>query len=134
MDEITLNFGNKAKNTTRDETVAELEKVQGKNKHIINLLKATVDYTNGIIQNTLYPIVSSSTIRDINKDMSRNYREYKEKIHLKMHSSYRGHNRRALCDILKNLTFKSNNLSHQPIIEALQLIQEYSDSGNVFCH
>lgn len=132
LDEITLKFGNKAKNTTRNETVAELEKVQGKNKHILNLLKATVDHPNGIIQDTLYPIVSSSTIRDIIKDMSRNSREYKEKIYIKMHSSYRGHYRRALCDILKNLTFKSNNLSHQPIIEALQLIQEYSDSGQRF--
>ncbi|MED2578201.1 Tn3 family transposase, partial [Bacillus thuringiensis] len=132
LDEITLKFGNKAKNTTRNETVAELEKVQGKNKHILNLLKATVDHPNGIIQDTLYPIVSSSTIRDIIKDMSRNSREYKEKIYIKMHSSYRGHYRRALCDILKNLTFKSNNLSHQPIIEALQLIKEYSDSGQRF--
>jgi TnpA family transposase len=132
LDEITLKFGNKAKNTTRNETVAELEKVQGKNKHILNLLKATVDHPDGIIQDTLYPIVSSSTIRDIIKDMTRNNREYKEKIYIKMHSSYRGHYRRALCDILKNLTFKSNNLSHQPIIEALQLIQEYSESGQRF--
>lgn len=99
---------------------------------IRHLLKATVDHPNGIIQDTLYPIVSSSTIRDIIKDMSRNSREYKEKIYIKMHSSYRGHYRSALCDILKNLTFKSNNLSHQPIIEALQLIQEYSDSGQRF--
>ncbi|TYR80915.1 Tn3 family transposase [Priestia megaterium] len=132
LDEITLKFGNKAKNTTRNETVAELEKVQGKNKHILNLLKATVDHPDGIIQDTLYPIVSSSTIQDIIKDMTRNNREYKEKIYIKMHSSYRGHYRRALCDILKNLSFKSNNLSHQPIIEALQLIQEYSDSGQRF--
>jgi len=112
--------------------VAELEKVQGKNKHILNLLKATVDHPDGIIQDTLYPIVTPSTIRDIIKDMTKNNREYKEKIYIKMHSSYRGHYRRSLCDILKNLTFKSNNLSHQPIIEALQLIREYSDSSQRF--
>lgn len=132
LDEIILKVGNKAKNSTRNEAVAELEKVQGKNKHILNLLKATVDHPDGIIQDTLYPIVSPSTIRDIIKDMTRNNREYKEKIYVKMHSSYRGHYRRSLCDILKNLTFKSNNLSHQPIIEALQLIKEYSDSSQRF--
>ncbi|MFD0769144.1 Tn3 family transposase [Bacillus sp. CGMCC 1.60114] len=129
LDEIILKVGNKAKNSTRNEAVAELEKVQGKNKHILNLLKATVDHPDGIIQDTLYPIVTPSTIRDIIKDMTANNREYKEKIYIKMHSSYRGHYRRSLCDILKNLTFKSNNSSHQPIIEALQLIQEYSDSS-----
>lgn len=129
LDEIILKVGNKAKNSTRNEAVAELEKVQGKNKYILNLLKATVDHPDGIIQDTLYPIVNPSTIRDIIKDMTTNNREYKEKVYIKMHSSYRGHYRRSLCDILKNLTFKSNNLSHQPIIEALQLIQEYSDSS-----
>lgn len=63
LDEITLKFGNKAKNTTRKEAVEELERVQGKNKHIINLLKATVNHPDGIIQDTLYPIVGASTIR-----------------------------------------------------------------------
>lgn len=132
LDEITLKFGNKAKNTTRKEAVEELERVQGKNKHIINLLKATVNHPDGIIQDTLYPIVGASTIRDIIKDMTRNHREYKEKIYIKMHSSYRGHYRIAFCNILKNLTFRSNNQSHQPVIEALQLIREYGDSGQRF--
>lgn len=103
LDEITLKFGNKAKNTTRKEAVEELERVQGKNKHIINLLKATVNHPDGIIQDTLYPIVGASTIRDIIKDMTRNHREYKEKIYIKMHSSYRGHYRIAFCNILKIL-------------------------------
>lgn len=69
LDEITHKFGNKAKNTTRKGTVEELEKVQGKNKHILNLLKATLDHPDGVIQDTLYPIESSSTIRDIIKDL-----------------------------------------------------------------
>jgi len=56
----------------------------------------------------------------------------KEKIYIKMHSSYRGHYRIAFCNILKNLTFRSNNQSHQPVIEALQLIREYGDSGQRF--
>ncbi len=68
LDEITLKFGNKAKNTTRKEAVEELERVQGKIQHIVNLLKAMVDHPDGIIQDTLYPIVSSSTIRKIIKD------------------------------------------------------------------
>ncbi len=129
LDEITHKFGNKAKNTTRKETVEELKKVQGKNKHILNLLKATLDHPDGVIQDTLYPIVSSSTIRDIIKDLSRSSREYKEKIYTKMHASYRSHYRKAICEILKNLTFRSNNETYQPIVEALGIILEYSDSG-----
>jgi TnpA family transposase len=129
LDEITLKFGNKAKNKTRKEVVEELERVQGKNKHIVNLLKATVDHPEGVIQDTLFPIVSSDTIRDIIKDMTKNNRDYKEKIYTKMHSSYQGHYRKSLSKILNNLTFRSNNQFHQPIIEAIQLIRDYGESG-----
>ncbi|NDI36290.1 Tn3 family transposase [Chengkuizengella sediminis] len=129
LDDITHKFGNKAKNTTRKEAIEELERVKGKNKHIVNLLEAAVDYPDGIIQDTLFPIVSSDLIQDIIKDMTRNNREYQEKIYTRMHSSYQGHYRKNLSNILKNLTFRSNNQSHQPVIESIQLIREYAESG-----
>ena len=69
--EITHKFGNKAKNTTRKETIEELERVKGKNKHIVNLLKAIVDHPEGVIQDTLFPIVSSYMIQEIIKDMKK---------------------------------------------------------------
>ncbi len=129
FDEITLKIRNKAKNTTRKEAVEELERVKGKNKHIVNLLKATVDHPEGVIQDTLFPIVSASTIRDIIQEMTKNNGEYKQKIYTRMHTSYRGHYRQAFTEILINLTFRSNNQSHQPVIEAIQLIREYKESG-----
>jgi len=127
--EITHKFGNKAKNSTRKETIEELERVKGKNKHIVNLLEAVVDHPDGVIEDTLFPIVSSSMIQDIIKDMKRNNREYREIIYTKMHASYQNHYRKALSKILKNITFRSNNQFHQPVIEAIQLIREYGDSG-----
>ncbi|WP_439823224.1 Tn3 family transposase [Bacillus cereus] len=129
LDEITLKIKNRAKNTTRKEAIAELERVKGKNKHIISLLKATVEHPEGIIQDTLFPIVSANTIQDIIKEMTKNDREYKGKIYTRMHASYGGHYRRTFIDILMNLTFRSNNQLHQPVIEAIQLIREYKESG-----
>ncbi|MCC3688775.1 hypothetical protein LLR47_26725 [Bacillus cereus] len=82
LDEMTHKFGNRAKNKTRTEVIEELQRVQGKNKYIINLLEATVENPNGVIQ-------------DIIKEMKRTKKEYKKKIDMKMHSSYRGHYRNA---------------------------------------
>ena len=96
LDEITHKLGNKATKTTRKEAIEELERVKGKNKHIINLLEAAVNHPDGVIQDTLFPIVDSDMIRDIIKDMTRNNRDYKEKIYMKMHSSYQGHYRKSL--------------------------------------
>lgn len=57
LDEITLKIGNKAKNITRKEAVEELEKDQKKYKHIVNLLKATVDHLEGVIQDHFYSLL-----------------------------------------------------------------------------
>lgn len=108
LDEMTHKFGNRAKNKTRTEVIEELQRVQGKNKYIINLLEATVENPNGVIQDILYPIVNSETIQDSIKEMKRTKQEYKKKIYMKMHSSYRGHYRNAFFAILTNLTFRSN--------------------------
>ncbi|HHL0974068.1 TPA: hypothetical protein ACQUHP_005783 [Bacillus cereus] len=81
-------FKNRAKNTTRKEAIAELKRVKEKNKHIINLLKATVEHPEGIIQDTLFQIVSANTIQNIIKEMTKNDREYKEKIYLSRASIY----------------------------------------------
>jgi hypothetical protein len=129
LEEITHKIGKKAENTTKAEVIQELQKVEGKNKHIINLLEATVNHPDGVIQETLYSIVSPSTIRDIIQEMKKNKREYRQKIYTKMHSSYQGHYRKAYSDILGNLEFRSNNEAHQPVIEALDLIQEHAQSG-----
>ncbi|WP_305927772.1 Tn3 family transposase [Bacillus mycoides] len=129
LDEMTHKFGNRAKNKTHTEVIEELQRVQGKNKYIINLLEATVENPNGVIQDILYPIVNSETIQDIIKEMKRTKQEYKKKIYMKMHSSYRGHYRNAFFAILTNLTFRSNNPSHQPIIEAIQFICDHEKSG-----
>lgn len=109
LDEMTHKFGNRAKNKTHTEVIEELQRVQGKNKYIIHLLEATVENPNGVIQ-------------DIIKEMKRTKQEYRKKIYMQMYSSYRGHYRNALFSILTNLTFRSNNPSHQPIIEAIQFI------------
>ncbi|MED3069659.1 Tn3 family transposase [Bacillus thuringiensis] len=129
LDEITHKFGNRAETATKTEIIKELQKVDGKNKHIINLLEAVVHQPEGIIQDTLYPIVTPDIIRNIIKEMKKSKREYKERIYTKMHTSYQGHYRRSFFAILENLEFRSNNVTHQPIIEAVELIRDYANSG-----
>jgi hypothetical protein len=42
IDEVTRKFGNKAENKTKIEVMKDLQKVEGKNKHILELLEATI--------------------------------------------------------------------------------------------
>lgn len=125
IDEVTRKLGNKAENKIKIEVVKDLQKVEGKNKHIIDLLEAAITHPEGVIQDILYHVVSPETIQNIIQEMKRNKREYREKIYTKMHSSYQGHYRSSFCDMLKHLDFRSNNQTHQPVIEAIQLIRDY---------
>ncbi|HET9590088.1 MAG TPA: hypothetical protein VFO91_14985 [Anaerolineales bacterium] len=45
-----------------------------------------------------------------------------------MRGSYRHHYRRMVPQLLSVLPFQSNNDQHQPVIEALDLVQQYADS------
>jgi TnpA family transposase/(2Fe-2S) ferredoxin len=129
IDEVTRKLGNKAENKIKTEVVKDLQKVEGKNKHIIDLLEAAITHPEGVIQDTLYSVVNPETIRNIIQEMKRNKREYREKIYTKMHTSYQGHYRSSFFDMLKHLDFRSNNQNHQPVIEAIQLIRDYESSG-----
>jgi hypothetical protein len=43
-------------------------------------------------------------------------------------NSYSGHYRRMVPQLLRTLTFRSNNEVHQPVISALELVMRYADS------
>lgn len=49
-----------------------------------------------------------------------------------MRGSYCHHCRRLVPPLLDALTFRSNNDQHQPVIEALALLQQYADSKRRF--
>ncbi|QFU86661.1 hypothetical protein [Amycolatopsis sp. YIM 10] len=45
-------------------------------------------------------------------------------------ASYTNHYRRGLIELLEVLEFRSNNAAHQPVIDALKLVQRYARAGS----
>ncbi|MXQ55349.1 hypothetical protein [Shimazuella alba] len=85
IDEVTRKLGNKAENKIKIEVVKDLQKVEGKNKHIIDLPEATITHPEGVIQDILYSVVNPETIRNIIQEMKRNKRKYRKNLHQDAH-------------------------------------------------
>lgn len=103
--DITHKIGKRATKQTDKEIIEEMKKVQGKNKYIINLLEAMIEHPDGIINEILYSVADPQTLQDILQELKRNKRIYREKVYIKMHTSYGNHYRRAIPQLLDILEF-----------------------------
>jgi TnpA family transposase len=75
-----------------------------------------------------YPVVGEQTLRDLVKEYHATGRSYREKVHTVMRGSYSHYYRRMVPQLLSVLPFHSSNDQHQPVIEALELVQQYAGS------
>lgn len=92
------------------------------------MLEAALGNPDGTVREVLFPVVDEQTLRDL-------LREYKEKggfrqqVHTIVRGTYRSHYRRMIPWLLTELSFRSNNHRHQPVIDALGLLGRYVDSN-----
>jgi CBS-domain-containing membrane protein len=73
-------------------------------------------------------VVREQTLRDLVKERKATGPAYRTTLRTVIRNSYRGHYRRMVPEMLKTLSFHSNNVAHQPVIHALDLIRRYADS------
>ncbi|WP_139365719.1 hypothetical protein [Shouchella patagoniensis] len=69
--------------------------------------------------------MDEETAQNLLKELKYNKNVYREKVYYKMKRSYSLSYRTAISELLSILEFRSNNLKHQPVIEALNLVKKY---------
>ncbi|WP_165912442.1 hypothetical protein [Effusibacillus lacus] len=82
-----------------------------------------------MVQEVIYPVVNEQTLKDLVKEFKHTDPAYREKIHTIIRTSYGSHYRRMVPEILSILDFRSNNEVHRPVIDALELIIRYANTG-----
>ncbi|PTA66342.1 Tn3 family transposase [Deinococcus arcticus] len=118
----------KAERRVERNFVAEFRRVHNKDRILERLLEAALGNPDGTVREVLFPVVDEQTLRDL-------LREYKEKggfrqqVHTIVRGTYRSHYRRMIPWLLTELSFRSNNHRHQPVIDALGLLGRYVDSN-----
>ena len=122
----------KAERKVVTEITGGLEAVHGKTLLLFRLAEAAVEQPHGVVSEVLFPVVGEQTLQDLVKEYRSKGPTYQRHVHTVLRSSYSHHYRRMLPLLLDTLTFRSNNVAHQPVIDALAWLQAHRDSRQQF--
>tara|TARA_R110002050_G_scaffold64779_5_gene140807 strand:+ start:18428 stop:21322 length:2895 start_codon:yes stop_codon:yes gene_type:complete len=114
----------KAKKKVETVLVKEMKRVYGKTTLLARIAKASLKDPKGTINKVIFPIANKAKLSDIVKEYKYSGKGFKNEIHNLVRSSYSSHYRRMVPQILGSLTFRSNNDSHTPILDAIDWLLE----------
>ena len=120
-------IGVKAERKVDKTVVAELKKVANKTGVLRKLAEAAVAHPDGTVREVLFPVIGEQTLKDLVAELTTTDRLVQREVQTTMRRSYGHHYRRMVPPILHVLQFRSNNASHQPLIQALDLLTRYAD-------
>ncbi len=129
---IVRKMGVNAEKRVDQEFLADFKRVTGKTGLLFHMAEASLDHPKGQVDEVIYPVVGEQTLRDLVTEYRATGRSYREKVHTVMRGSYSHHYRRMVPQLLSVLAFHSNNEQHQPVMEALDLLQKYIGSKRQF--
>ena len=121
---ITHRIGVKAERKIEKKYIKDFKKINNKNSILLKLADKSLEVPEGIIEYTIYPVVSKDTLENLVKELKSTGFTYKEQVHTTMKSSYARHYRRMIPQLLDILELNSNNNAHKPVIKALEIIKQ----------
>lgn len=126
--QVVHRIGVRAERKVVTTLLEDLRKVRGKTSLLFKIAEAAVDCPDGIIKEVLYPIAGEQTLRDLVRESSSTGAAYEKEIHSTIRASYASHYRRMMSPLLQTLPFRSNNVLHQPVINALEALKAHRES------
>lgn len=118
----------KAERKVENRMLKDFRRVTGKPGLLFLIADASLAHPDGVIREVIYPIVGEQTLRDLKAEWNATGSNYREQVHLAQRNTYRSYYRRLLAPILKALEFRSSNVNHRPVLEALALVEKFADS------
>lgn len=126
--EVVHRIGTRSRRKVIGRIAADIEKVHGKERLLVDIATAAVEYPEGRIEDVIFPVVGAAKLRAVIEE-HRAKGTLDTRIHTVMRSSYASHYRRMLPPLLKALQFRSNNAMWHPVLTALSLIVRFAKAG-----
>ena len=114
------------------EIIGGLEQVHGKNLILFRLAEAAVKQPHGVVSEVLFPVVDEQTLQALVREYHSKGPTYQRRVHTVLRSSYSHHYRQMLPMLLGTLAFRSDNVAHQPVTQALAWLQAHRHSRQQF--
>ena len=115
----------RAERRVERELLNDLRRVRGKQGLLFRLAEAAVNHPDDTVRMALYPVVGEATLRDLVREAKASEGAFRARVRTVLRSSYSAHYRRMLPPLLGALTFRSNNVAHRPVMDALALLAEH---------
>lgn len=129
---IIRNVIHKSEKRIVKKLINDVKKVYGKEIILFQIAEACLEQPDGTIRDKIFPIVGKDKLKNIIDEYKKKGPKYQSLLHQQIRSSYASYYRRMVQPLLENVTFRSNNSEHQPILDALALIKKYFDSNTVY--
>ncbi|WUV44930.1 Tn3 family transposase [Nocardia vinacea] len=111
-----------------DELIKEFKRVTGKENLLFKVAEATVDAGDELVD-TVFPVASQAVLRDLVAEFKTSGPTYQRTVQATLRSSYTNHYWAGLIRLLSVLEFRSNNTTHRPVLDALELIGRYAGTS-----
>ncbi len=127
--QVVHRIGARAERRVEREWLDDLKRVTGKTNLLFRIAEVSIEHPEGTIRDVLYPAVGGEqTLRDLVREYRTTGPAYRDRVHTHLRASYQSHYRQMVPRVLQALEFRSNNVAHRPVIEALALLRRYAGS------
>lgn len=110
-----------------EEMVASFKRVRNKNALLARISEASLNRPEGAVREVVYPVAGGeATLREVVAEYKAAGPEFRRNVQVKLRSSYSHHYRVGMVKLLGTLEFRSNNTSHQPIIDGIALVLRHA--------
>lgn len=127
VNKLVHKLRNKAESNVKNRLLPDFIKVDGKPQLLLKIAHASLKAPKGIVEEVIFPKVSREVLQKV-VDEFHAKGSYDYQVHQVMRSSYASHYRKILKPALETLSFCCNNPSHEPILQAIQLIKSHLQS------
>jgi hypothetical protein len=92
------------------------------------MVRAVLKHPDEQVRTAVWTVVpgGEKTLRQLLTELMANNRVVRERVRYQLRGSYSHHYRRMLGPVLGALTFKCNNKSHRPVMDAIDLLARYA--------
>lgn len=123
-------IGARADKKVTDELVNAFKRVTGKENILFAIAEASLDSPDEPVREVVFPAVAGGeqTLRELVHEFKTKGPVYRRTVQTTLKASYSRHYWRGLIALLDVLEFRSNNDTHRPVLDALDLIRRYADT------
>jgi TnpA family transposase len=126
--EIVHKIAAQSKRSVIKTLTKEIERVCGKERLLVRIAEAAVARPDDTVREVVFPAVGEDVLAAVIKEYNA-AGTFERRVHTVLRASYAGHYRRMLSTVLAALEFRSNNLAHRPVLEALVWLKRFQEDG-----